>query len=252
MTSRTSFLLLVILIATFVLSAMRAEAQPSPPCLSIGKPMSPAYGTLGKPPAAEFWRDIAIERNVRCLGNLHGPMKLVIALTSRFRSATTVEHIATRAGAISATKDLPYWSATEARWRPLISDAFALQSPTSPAPRPDFSAQEVLSGQKLYFAQKDTRSTSLNIFSLRATMTSADRLVIEIINLTKVRFTFLTLFEPKTLISVHFFDRLEPNIWGYYGLSAVQSGSTDGHEKSMINRAAAFFRFLAKTSKDGN
>lgn len=83
-------------------------------------------------------------------------------------------------------------------------------------------------------------------------MTSADRLVIEIINLTKIRFTFLTLFEPKTLISIHFFDRLEPNIWGYYGLSAVQSGSIDGYEKSMINRAAAFFRFLAKHPPTAN
>lgn len=140
MTNRMSFLPLVILLATLVLSAMRAEAQPKPPCLSVGKPILPAYGALGKPPAAEYWRDIAIERNAPCLGNVHGPMKLVVALASRFRSATTVEHFATRAGAISATKDLPYWSATEARWRPLISEAFALQSHISPDPRPDFSA----------------------------------------------------------------------------------------------------------------
>ncbi len=212
--------------------------------------LSPDYGELGGPPVVEAWRDIDLERNDTCLGSIRGRMKLIIVLAGRFNHSRSLEDISSRIGAVSSTKGLPYWSTTEDRWRPLISEAFALEDATSDTPRADFIAQEVLSGRTLYFAQEDTRSTSLNLYSLTARVATPDRMVIEIINLTSIRFWFVTLFEPRTLLSVFFIDRLGSGVWGYYGLSVVRDRSTEGHERSFVNRAAAYYRFITGVPAD--
>ena len=126
----------------------------------------------------------------------------------------------------------------------MVSEAFALKHPTAETARPDFTATEILSGRTLYLAQDDTRSRGLNVYSLTAQLVGPDRLVVEIKNLTPVRFMLVTLFETHTLLSVHFIERIDRDLWGYYGLSAVRHGYVDGREKSFINRAAAFHRFL--------
>ena len=69
-------------------------------------------------------------------------------------------------------------------------------------------------------------------------------MAIEIVNLTAIRFVFFPLFEPKSLRSLHFFEMLEPGVWGYTGISAIRDGSVEGYEKSLVNRAAAIYRFF--------
>jgi hypothetical protein len=77
-----------------------------------------------------------------------------------------------------------------------------------------------------------------------ATRVEPDRLGFEIVNLTPIRLVFLTLFEAEALRSVHFIERVGGELWHSYGLSTVQSGSVAGHEESLVNRGAAFYRFL--------
>ena len=84
----------------------------------------------------------------------------------------------------------------------------------------------------------------MNIYSLTVRDIGRDRLSFEITNMTPIRFAFVTLFEPSTLRSFHLVERMEGDVWGYYGLSVVTSGSVDRYEKSLINRKAAFYRFL--------
>lgn len=177
-------------------------------------------------------------------------MELVVALAARFTHSGSLEDLAARVGAISSTEGLPYWSTTDQIWRPLISAAFAVEDAAGDRARPDFTAQEILSGKRLYFAQDDTRSSSLNVYSLTALAARPDWMVIEIENMTRIRFGFLTLFEPRALASIHIIDRLDGDLWGYYGLSAVRDGTMAGNEKSLINRAAAFYRFLTGTPPD--
>lgn len=53
---------------------------------------------------------------------------------------------------------------------------------------------------------------------------------------------------------MHFFDRLSPTSWGYYGLSrTTKEGSSalaGGHVASYVNRAAALFRLAAGVPAD--
>ncbi len=241
--------LLITLIFNAALPLQAAEG-PDTPCSRLGQTVSPVYGMLGGPPNVKTWRNTIVEKSETCWEAMQGPMDFVIAISGRFKHGKSLEDIAARFGAISATKGLLYWSTTDTAWRTLISDAFALRNSETIESRRDFDAKEVLSGTPLYFMQDDTRSTGLNKYSLSASAPTRGRLVIRIENVTETRFLFLTLFEPKTLLSVHFIDRLGPNSWGYYGLSAVRKGFIDGNAKSFINRGAAFYRYLAGAAGD--
>ena len=233
-----------LLALALALAGSQSQAEPIPICPSHGSAPYPAYGELAGPPLVETWREIDLEQGADCTGPVQGPMALVVALAGRFKHLGSIEDIASRIGAISSTEGLVYWSTTEDRWRVLISEAFALEDPTADSARPDFTAKEILSGRTLYFAMDETRSTGLNVFSLTVQLTRPDRLLVKIMNLTPIHLMYITLSEPRSLLSVHFIERLEPDVWGYYGLSAVQNGSIKRHEKSFINRAAAFYRFL--------
>lgn len=235
--------------AAALVLASAVGSGPVTPC-SSGSDLSPAYGESGAAPRLGTWHGIALDPKETCSDTVRGPMQLVIALAGRFEGAQSLEALAARLGAVSSTKGLLYWSTTDGAWRELISDAFALETPAADTPRPDFGAEEVLSGRTLYFAQKDTRSTSLNVYSLRARTFGPNRLIVEIVNLTPIRFLLVTLFEPRSLLSVHFIERSPSGVWSYYGLSTIRAGSVDGHEASFINRAAAFYRFVREVPGD--
>ena len=236
-------------VALSALSA-RAEDRPLPPCLARGVAVSPAYAEPGAAPTVQTWHDLALESDGPCLGSLHGEMELVVALAGRFSHTGSLEDIASRIGEIAATEGLRYWSTTDGRWRPLISDAFALDGPDEDTSRGDFTAEEVLGGETLYFAQDDTRSSGLNLYGLTTRVATPERVVIEVVNLSRIRFLFATLFDPGDLVSVHFIEHLGKDVWGYYGLSGVRDGAGEGHEKSFVNRAAAFYRFLIGVPAD--
>ena len=231
-------------------AAAPAVAEPVPPCASTGSALVPPYAALDEAPTVAFWHDLELARIAPCLGARPGHSKLVVALAGRFKSAGSIEGMAGRIGAISASKGLRYWSATEGRWRTLISDAFALRSPDGDGRRADFTAREVLSGRSLFFAQRDTRSTSLNVYSLTGRATGDGRMTVKVVNLTTIRIIIFPMFEPEALRSFHFFEELAPGVLGYYGLSVVASGSVEGYESSLVNRAAAAYRFFKGVAAD--
>jgi hypothetical protein len=229
-------------------AAAAREAGPRVPCTAGGTPY-PAYAAAGTAPAVEIWRDIELDGDQDCLGRLQGRMVLVAALSARFRHAGTLDDLAGRAGAISETVGLKYWSTTEQSWRTLISGATALTGPggdwrDGDQWRADFSAAEIRSGETLWFRQNDTRSTGENLYRLRALQSGPDRLVVEIVNESPITFTFVTLFGAHELLSLHVVERLEGDLWGYYSLAAVREEPVEDYAKSLVNRAAAFFRFL--------
>jgi len=229
-----------------LLAGSGLAARPAPPCHALQAQAFPAYGPVDGPPAVAVWRDIDLKDGVGCLGALRGRMELVVALAGRFRGLQTIEAMARRVGAVSQTRGLRYWSVTDDDWRTLLSEAFALSAPDVERRRPDFSAEALLSGRMLYTAQRDTRSTDLNLYRLTGRRVGARRMVIESTNLSPIRFLFVELFEPEALRAIHVLDQLEPGLWGYYAISAVRSGTFESDEKSFINRAAAYYRFLAR------
>lgn len=204
----------------------------------------PLFGNVDQEPNVAAWKDLdALPDN--CHVELQRSATLTVALAARFTYTGAVDELATRLGAISAMKGLPYWSVTDEDWRVLVSDAFALDSEDEHSARADFTGQEILTGQSLYFAQNDTRSWGLNIYRVRAISSATDHLVFESNNVSPIRLGPITLFQPYDLHSVLFLERLDDATWTYFSLTVVKNSFLAARENSLINRQLAFYRFLA-------
>jgi len=233
-----------------LLSGAAAADAPGGPCAGLAVPALPATGPIDGPPAVTIWRDVTLAEGRGCPAAIRGRMALVVALAGRFRAALTLEDMAARVGAISQTEGLRYWSVTDGAWRTLLSEAFALSGPDVERRRSDFSAEELLSGRVLYTAQRDTRSTGLNLYRLLGRRVDARRLIVASANLSPIRFLVFELFAPGALQAVHRLERLAPGVWGYYGVTAVRGGAFDNESRSFVNRAAAYYRYLAGVPAD--
>ena len=89
---------------------------------------------------------------------------------------------------------------------------------------------------------------------MRVLESGPDRIVVATENVTPIRLTVVTLFQPGALQTVQVLQRLAPGSWGYYGLSRTTEDGTStlaaGHPASYVNRAAALFRFVAGVPTD--
>ena len=68
-----------------------------------------------------------------------------------------------------------------------------------------------------------------------------------------MRYFFVILFDPGEMQSIYFLDRESDNVWRYYSFTRTgrnASPLTTGHESSSINRAVAFYRYLAGIPSD--
>ena len=82
---------------------------------------------------------------------------------------------------------------------------------------------------------------------------SADRLVIDVENVSTMHYLFIPLFHPGELQSIYFLDRESENVWRYY--SIVRTGMNAnrmiaGNESSAVNRAVAFYRYFVGIPTD--
>lgn len=226
---------------SMTLSASHAASQPV--CPSGSAAPYPAYGEPGEAPNVAVWRDLTSFPE-DCHLSLNAPAALTIVLSGRFTHSGSVETIAARLGAISASRNLPYWSVTDGDWRTLIAEAFALRSPDTDTVRSDFTGQEMLSGQAMYFAQNDTRSWGLNVYRVRAIQSTPDVVVFDSDNLSPIRLGPVTLFTAGDIRSLLFITREHDTTWAFYGLSVIRNGTLAAREKSLINRQSAFYRLL--------
>lgn len=73
-----------------------------------------------------------------------------------------------------------------------------------------------------------------------------DRVTVAVENVTSVRFLLVPLFAPGDVRCTSYFERLSPEVWGYYGRWGIRAGAqTSGHEAWSVNRALAFYRHIA-------
>lgn len=227
---------------------------PQPPCGTVA---APAYSPPGMPPAIVTWHGDDLARSgwkpPDCSGwapSSHSRFVLAIAGSFRFDGGT--DELAARVGAISALRDVRYWSVTDKLWRPLLNDASALSRPDPRSRRADFGPAEMTAGSELYYWENDSRSGKV-VHQMTVLVRNPARLVIAIENRTPVRFLLVTLFDPGALQSVEFFDLVSPGVWGFYLLTRTGEGVSalaGGHEASYINRAVAIFRHLAGLQTD--
>jgi hypothetical protein len=180
-------------------------------------------------------------------------LRLGVALAGNFAFSGTLDGLLSRVGAISALRTARYWSVTDAAWRPLVTDAFALRGPELRERRQDFTAPELRQGEGVYYAQDDSRSSAEVIYRMRVWRRGPSEAVIEMENVTPVRYRIFTLFDPGALQLVLSVRQARSGEWSLYALTRVGEGASRfalGHEASYVNRAAALYRLIAGMRSD--
>jgi hypothetical protein len=195
-------------------------------------------GADWKPPACTGW------------GASESPT--IVAVAARFRFTAGTDGLRHRIGAVSETKGILYWSATQKRWQKLILEAYASPGADSSQRRPDFSVDEIAAGRTLFFKQEDNLFGKA-IYRMRIRSASTGRLVFDVENSTAIRYLLFPLFEPGQVQSIYYLEQEAAGLWRYYGIartSGKAGGLIAGHEASAINRAVAFYRHLAGIPTD--
>jgi hypothetical protein len=230
----------------------RADTAPMPPC---GSAPFPPYPDLENSPAVRSWDHAGSGRDWKppaCTGWTDPGFTTLVVTVARFRHPSGAEGLLRRIGAISEHAGMRYWSASHKRWQTLIIDAYALSEAAGDRRRGDFSPGEMEEGRSLYFQQEDNLAGKAT-YRMRIRSASPDRLVFDTENTGTMRYFLVTMFRPGGMQSITFLDRESQDVWRYYGITRTGRDAnllTAGYEASSINRAVAFYRYLAGIPTD--
>jgi hypothetical protein len=224
----------------------KPELGPQPPC---GQDPIPPYPRLDDSATVKSWSQSEFGRDWRppaCTGWSAVGFTTLVTAVARFRHASGADGLLRRIGAISKLKGVRYWSTTHKRWQTLVVDAYALTAPPSGQRRGDFTPDEMKEGNELYFEQIDNLSGK-SIYRMQIIRALMDRLVINVENVSTMRYHLIPALHPGEMQSVYILDRESDNVWRYYGM--VRTGKSAnrliaGNESSAVNRAVAFYRSL--------
>jgi hypothetical protein len=223
-----------------------------PPCGGIAVP---PYPEVDKPPTVRAWdsADLALDWTPpACTGWTTPGLTTLVVTVGLFRHSSGVEGLLRRIGAVSKLAGVRYWSITHKRWQTLIVDAYALSGPAGGPRRKDFSPDEITEDRLLYYQQQDNLSGKA-IYRIHIQSISPDRLVFDTENVSTMRYLLLPIFRPGDMQSIYFFERVSQDVWRYYSIArmgAKASKLAGGHAASSINRAVAFYRYLAALPTD--
>ncbi len=155
-------------------------------------------------------------------------------------------------GAISELAGVRYWSTTHKRWQTLITEAHALNDSQSNQRRDDFTTEEMKPGATLYFEQADNLSGKA-VYRMQIAEASPDRIVVNVENVSPLRYFYLTVIPAGETQSIYFLDRESDGVWRFYGIVRIGKNANRmiaGNEASSINRAVAFYRHLVGIRTD--
>ena len=221
----------------------KPQSGPQPPC---GTEPIPPYPRLDEPATVKSWSRSDFGRDWRppaCSGWSAVGFTTLVSTVARFSYASGTDGLLRRFAAISKLKGMRYWSTTHKRWQTLVVDAYALTAAQSDQRRGDFMPDEMREGNSLYFEQVDNLSGKA-IYRMQIVKSSADRLVINVENVSTMRYHLLPIIHPGEMQSIYFLDRESDKVWRYYGV--VRTGKNANqiarNESSAINRAVAFYR----------
>jgi hypothetical protein len=239
--------------AVFVLSAMllwqvhgHAQSGPQPPC---GTESVAPYPGQNDPAVVRLWSKSEMGGDWRppaCTGWSVAGFTTLVTTTARFRYSAGAEGLLRHLGAISELAGMRYWSTTHQHWQTLIVDAYALTGWQSGQRREDFAPDEMQEGKMLYFEQSDNLSGKA-IYRMRMDQVSANRLVVEVENVSTMRYLLIPILHPGEMQSIYFLDREPGNVWRFFSMVRTgqnANGWIAGNESSAINRAVAFYRYV--------
>jgi hypothetical protein len=230
----------------------QSDTGPQPPC---GSDPFPSYPDLDSAPTVKVWDRAELGRDWKppaCSGWSEPGFSTLVATVARFHYSSGADGLLRHVGAISGLTGMIYWSTTRKSWHTLIPNAYALSGPTGDQRRKDFSLDEMVEGRTLYLHQEDNLSGKA-IYQLRILKASPDRLVFSTENITTMRYFLIPLFQPGEIQSIYFLDRESQDVWRYYCIARTgkkASSLTAGHQESSINRAVAFYRYVAGIPMD--
>jgi hypothetical protein len=176
----------------------------------------------------------------------------IVSVSGTFRASAGDDELLARFGRISGLSAIRYWSTTDHAWRPLITAAAALTDGVAGTVRADFSAAELATGRSVYLSQTDGRSAQPVTYKMRLRERHLGGFQIEIVNTTALRWWGLTLCKPGELTSNYLLEQQSPGIWTYLAVTTIGGPRwlTAGHENSVVNRAAAFYRHFVGLPDD--
>jgi hypothetical protein len=237
------------------LMALPARAGDDGPRLPCGVAAQPTWAEPGQPPTVQAWRGAVARSWVppACTGWAASPADILVAVAGSFKHDGDIDTLLARIGAISAKSNVRYWSTTEKRWQPLVTEAFALSGPDAMQRREDFTPAQFVKGQNLHYAQSDNRSSGKTVYRERVLACDRERLGVVSENLTPVKMTLITLFDSGDMQTAYFVERRSPGVWNFYSLTRTRMASSlmpIGSDASYINRAVAFYRLVAAIPTD--
>ncbi|MCW2239637.1 DUF6675 family protein [Azospirillum canadense] len=235
----------------------QAQTVPVLPCEEVPVP---AYAPPGQPPSVRVWSENAPQRNWEpppCTGGSADRDRVLVTVAATFRTAVPglggrPDGLIARVGAISTLTGVRYWSVSDEAWQPLVTSATALSGPGG-APRRDFTPADISAGRDLFFVQTDSRSSGPVTFRIRVLEAGPNAVRFTVENVSPIDLFVITLFGPGDLQSFHSLERRSSDTWAYYGLLRAGAGASrlaGGHERFYVNRAVAFYRFLAGVPTD--
>jgi hypothetical protein len=228
------------------------ELGPQPPC---GKEPIPAYPPLDDSPVVKSWSESSSGRDWKppaCTSWTVLGFTTLVTTAARFRYASEAEGLLLRMGAISELTGVRYWSTTHKQWRTLVVDAYALTALNSHQRRENFMPDEMKEGKILYFEQDDNLSGKA-VYRMHIAKASVERLVIDVENVSTIRYLFMPILHPGEMQSICFLDRESDNVWRYYSIVRTGRGANRmiaANESSAVNRAVAFYRHLVGIPTD--
>jgi hypothetical protein len=227
------------------------ELGPQPTC---GEDPIPPYPRVDDPAVVRSWSQSDFSRTWRppaCTGWTDPGFTTLVTTAARFRHDSGAEGLLRRLGAISQLSGVRYWSATHKRWRTLVLDAYALTA-LQGRRREDFTSDEMKQGAVLYFEQEDNLSGKAT-YRMHIVEASPERIVIDVENVTAMRYFHVPILHPGDMQSIYFLNRESDAVWRFY--SIVRAGRNAGrliagNPSSAVNRAAAFYRHFVGIPTD--
>ena len=249
-----AFLLLLFVRAPSSFGTAIDAAVPRLPC---GVASYPALPALDAPPNAGLWTSATLGENwipPACTGWEAGPATFVVALAGQFTNTSDAPAMLAHIGMISHLPEVRYWSVTDKQWNALFTRAASLGGPDPNTRRGDFSAAEIHRGAELYFLSTDNRLQKDMVTRLRVKDAGPERIVLEMTNVSPLRWFGFTLVPAGSMQTLYFLDHQPDGLWQFYSLTRILNASVllprlvTG--PSYVNRAVAMYRYIAGIQTD--
>jgi hypothetical protein len=244
--ARGGWILLAVVCSAAVAIAFASDQPGELACLSGGVP--PLFAPLNAPPVVHAVRvsgGAAPPAGAACFGQTDSAATW-ITVGSLVQTSESQSTLVQRFGSISKLLSVQYWSTTEQKWRPMVSSAGAIVSPSTRSARADYSLAELLTEEDRYYSMTDTRSGRAVTYRLRVRQSQPGELVVAISNVDPIKQWGITLYAADGVSSLYFLEKRSPDVWAYYAITRLLPNSflAQGHEKSYINRAVALYRHI--------